>query len=180
MRIIMTELEQFRAQKDAFFKTHPDSPLTPEQQATFAGLRYFPENPELRFVLRIEEFAEKDTIVMQTSSGDERQYMRYGRLHFAVDGQDVALTLYADEHSDTFFLPFVDALRGRETYGAGRYLDPEPLDDGQFLIDFNLAYNPYCAYNDDWSCPLTPIENWLRVPIRAGEKLFGEANHLAT
>jgi uncharacterized protein (DUF1684 family) len=175
----MTELEPFRAQKDAFFRSHPQSPLTPEQQATFAGLRYFPANPELRLVLLIERFVEQDKIVMQTSTGDERVYSRYGRLHFTVDGQDVALTLYVDEHRGGFFLPFVDALRGRETYGAGRYLDPEPLGGDQFLIDFNGAYNPYCAYNDDWSCPLTPIENWLKVPIRAGEKLFHEATSLA-
>ena len=171
----MTELSDFRVQKDAFFKSHPHSPLTSEQQETFAGLRYFPENPELRLVLPIERFAEQDTIVMQTSTGDERVYTRYGRLHFTVDGQDAALTLYADEHSGAFFLPFADALRGRETYGAGRYLDPEPLGDGRFLVDFNLAYNPYCAYNDDWSCPLTPVENWLRAPIRAGERLFDDA-----
>jgi uncharacterized protein len=171
----MTELEHFRAQKDAFFKTHPQSPLTAEQQEAFVGLRYFPENPELRLVLPLEEFADKDSVVMQTSTGDEQVYTRYGRLRFTVEGQDVALTLYADADSGAFFLPLVDALRGRETYGAGRYLEPEPLDDGQFLVDFNLAYNPYCAYNDDWSCPLTPRENWLAVPIRAGEKLFDEA-----
>jgi uncharacterized protein len=175
----MTELEEFRAQKDAFFKTHPQSPLTAEQQANFTGLRYFPENPELRLVLPIEPFVEPDTVLMQTSAGDARAYIRYGRLHFTVDGQDVALTLYSDVDSGAFFLPFVDALRGRETYGAGRYLDPEPLGDGQFLIDFNKAYNPYCAYNDEWSCPLTPVENWLRVPVRAGEKLFDEAKSLA-
>jgi uncharacterized protein (DUF1684 family) len=175
----MTELEHFRTQKDAFFKTHPQSPLTAEQQANFTGLRYFPENPELRLVLPIEPFAEPDTVVMQTSTGDARAYIRYGRLRFTVDGQDVALTLYSDVDSGAFFLPFVDSLRGRETYGAGRYLDPEPLADGQFLIDFNLAYNPYCAYNDDWSCPLTPVENWLLVPIRAGEKLFDDAKTLA-
>ena len=170
----MTELEQFRTQKDAFFKTHPHSPLTPEQQEVFMGLHYFPENPELRLVLPLEAFAEQDTVVMQTSTGDERSYTRYGRLHFTVDEQDVALTVYADERGG-FFLPFVDALRGRETYGAGRYLEPEPLDDGRFLVDFNLAYNPYCAYNDDWSCPLTPVENWLKVPIRAGERLFHDS-----
>jgi uncharacterized protein (DUF1684 family) len=172
----MTELEHFRAQKDAFFKTHPQSPLTDEQQATFTGLRYFPENPELRLVLPLEEFAERDTVVMQTSTGDERHYTRYGRLHFTVDGQDVALTVYADVDTGAFFLPFVDALRGRETYGAGRYLDPELLADSQFLVDFNLAYNPYCAYNDDWSCPLTPVENWLPVAIRAGEQLYDTAH----
>jgi len=168
----MTELEHFRAQKDAFFKSHPQSQLTAEQQATFAGLRYFPENPDLRLVLPLEEFADKDSVVMQTSTGDEQVYTRYGRLRFTVDGQDVTLTVYADEDSGAFFLPFVDALRGRETYGAGRYLEPEPLDDGQLLVDFNLAYNPYCAYNDDWSCPLTPAANWLPVPIRAGEQIY--------
>src|SRR6266508_5892380 len=108
----MTELELFRAQKDAFFKTHPQSPLTAEQQATFAGLRYFPENPELRLVLPLEEFANKDSVIMQTSTGDEQVYTRYGRLRFIVDGQDVTLTVYADEDSGAFFLPFVDALRG--------------------------------------------------------------------
>jgi uncharacterized protein len=179
-RNIMTELEHFRAQKDAFFKSHQQSPLTAEQQGAFMGLRYFPENPELRLVLPLEPYAEQDTVVMQTSTGDERVYTRYGRLHFTMDGQDVALTLYADSDSGAFFLPFVDAQRGRATYGAGRYLEPEPLDDGQFLVDFNLAYNPYCAYNDEWSCPITPSENRLAVPIRAGEKQFDEAKPLAT
>ncbi|HEU5101304.1 MAG TPA: DUF1684 domain-containing protein [Roseiflexaceae bacterium] len=168
----MTELEHFRAQKDAFFKTHRQSPLTAGQRVAFEGLRYFPENPELRLVLPLEQFADKDGIVMQTSTGDERGYIRYGRLYFMVDGQEVALTVYADEHSGAFFLPFVDALRGRETYGAGRYLEPELLGDGRLLVDFNLAYNPYCAYNEDWSCPITPPENRLAVPIRAGEQLY--------
>jgi uncharacterized protein (DUF1684 family) len=168
----MTELEQFRAQKDTFFKTHPQSPLLPEQQDTFEGLRYFPENSALHLVVSIEEFADKDRILMQTSTGDVRAYARYGRLRFNAGEQVVELTLYADD--DTYFLTFADSLAGEETYGAGRYLEPEPLGEGQFLIDFNLAYNPYCAYNDAWSCPITSIENRLRVPIRAGEKVFKE------
>jgi uncharacterized protein (DUF1684 family) len=168
----MTELEQFRAQKDMFFKTHRQSPLLAEQQNRFEGLRYFPENPALHQVVSIEEFVDKDRILMQTSTGDARAYARYGRLRFSVDEQVVALTLYTD--GDSYFLPFADSLAGEETYGAGRYLEPEPLGEGQFLIDFNLAYNPYCAYNDGWSCPMTPIENRLRVPIRAGEKVFRE------
>jgi uncharacterized protein (DUF1684 family) len=173
----MTELERFRAQKDRFFKAHPQSPLMPEQQQTFQGLRYFPENPALRLILPIEEFAEQEPIAMQTSTGDVREYMRYGRLHFTVDGQDVALTLYAD---DAYFLPFADSLAGEETYAAGRYLEPEPLGDGRFLVDFNLAYNPYCAYNDAWSCPLTPRENRLGAPIRAGEKQFDDGKPVAS
>ncbi len=70
------------------------------------------------------------------------------------------------------FLPFVDSQAGKGTYGAGRYLDPEQLPNGKFLIDFNLAYNPYCAYNENWNCPIPPTENKLDVPIRAGEKIF--------
>src|SRR5215216_4339782 len=97
---IMTELEQFRAQKDTFFKTHPQSPLLPEQQNTFEGLRYFPENPALRLVVPIEEFVDKDRITMQTSTGDMREYTRYGRLRFSLDGQAAELTLYAD--GDTY------------------------------------------------------------------------------
>ncbi len=80
--------------------------------------------------------------------------------------------MYRNEHG--FFLPFADALAGDETYGAGRYLEPEPAGDDRLLIDFNLAYNPYCAYNPNWSCPITPAENRLKVAIRAGEKVFDD------
>ena len=111
---------------------------------------------------------------MQTSTGDAQVYRQLGTLRFSVDDQPVTLTLFADE-AGGLFLPFADALAGRETYGAGRYLEPERLADGRVLVDFNLAYNPYCAYNDDWSCPLTPMENWLKVPIRAGERLFHDS-----
>lgn len=171
----MTELERYRAKKDTFFKANAHSPLTPEQQTVFAGLRYFPENPELRLVLPIEQPDDRDGVVMQTSSGDERAYARYGRLRFSAAGQEVALTVYVDHDSGELFLPFADALRGRETYGVGRYLEPQLLADGQLLVDFNLAYNPYCAYNDGWSCPLTPAENWIQVPIRAGERIYHTA-----
>ncbi len=87
-----------------------------------------------------------------------------------MEGQEAELTLYSNQ--DGFFLPFADNLAGKETYPAGRYIEPEQLADGKFLVDFNLAYNPYCAYNDAWSCPLTPAENRLKVAIRAGEKIF--------
>jgi uncharacterized protein (DUF1684 family) len=87
-----------------------------------------------------------------------------------VDDQEVGLTIFADPNG--YFLPFVDSLAGKETYGAGRYLEPVPLGQDRFLVDFNFAYNPYCAYNDYWSCPLTPFENRLKAPVRAGEKIF--------
>jgi uncharacterized protein (DUF1684 family) len=109
---------------------------------------------------------------MQTSTGGVQEYTRYGRFKFQVDGQDAELTIYHNGHG--YFLPFVDSLAGKETYPAGRYLEPEALPGNRFFVDFNLAYNPYCAYNEMWSCPITPPENRLQVPIRAGEKLFHE------
>ena len=166
----MTELETFRAEKDRFFASHRQSPLAPEQKRDFHGLNYFPENPDLRLEVAVEEFPEKDEVQMQTTTGDIQTYVRFGKFKFAVQGQEAELTIYASP--DGFFLPFVDALAGTETYGAGRYLEPEPLGEGKFFVDFNLAYNPYCAYNERWSCPITPRENRIKVPMRAGEKVF--------
>jgi uncharacterized protein (DUF1684 family) len=166
----MDSLKDFRNRKDDFFAHEPQSPLTAQQKRNFKGLNYFTPNPTLRIEVQVEEFSVKEQIEMQTTTGDIQVYQRYGRFQFSVDGQPAELTIYASE--DGYFLPFVDSLLGKETYPAGRYLEPEPLGNGRFLVDFNLAYNPYCAYNDLWSCPLTPFENRLKVPIRAGEKLF--------
>ncbi len=168
----MTELDVMRTEKDVFFGSHPQSPLTREQRKTFTGLKYFPENDSLRLEVKVEEFTIKEGFDMQTSTGGVQHYERFGRFTFDVEGQQVTLTIYRSEHG--FFLPFVDALAGSETYPAGRYLEPDPLPGGRFFIDFNLAYNPYCAYNEMWSCPITPAENRLNVAIRAGEKLFHE------
>lgn len=166
----MPDLNDLRAEKDAFFKNHPQSPLTREQRRAFAGLKYFAENAALRLEVSVAEFNPKESIAMQTTTGETRQYQRFGRFEFEAEGRPAALTIYLTEHG--YFLPFVDALAGKETYGAGRYVEPEPLGDGKFLVDFNLAYNPYCAYDDRYSCPLTPFENRLAVPIRAGEKNY--------
>lgn len=170
----MDELEAFRSEKNDFFAQHPQSPLTAEQKKNFHGLNYFPEAPNLRLEVTAEEFPVKERIEMQTSTGDVQTYYRHSRIRFEVDGQPAELTIY--ESSNGFFLPFVDSLAGKETYGAGRYLEPEPLPGSHFMVDFNLAYNPYCAYNEHWSCPLTPFENRLKVPIRAGEKLFNSGH----
>lgn len=166
----MTELEAFRAEKNEFYASHPQSPLTREQKQGFTGLNYFPEEASLRLEVKVDEFPVKDSFEMQTSTGDVQHYQKFGRFRFAVDGIEAELTIYQNQHG--YFLPFVDLLAGSETYPAGRYLEPEPLIGGRFLVDFNVAYNPYCAYNEMWSCPITPAENRLKVAIRAGEKLF--------
>jgi uncharacterized protein (DUF1684 family) len=166
----MSELEQFRQMKDEFFRTDPHSPLTEEQKRNFKGLNYFEENPDLDLVVEVELLPEKEEVQMQTTTGHIQTYTRYGRFQFSVNGQEASLTIYRDDHG--YFLPFVDALAGKETYGAGRYIEPERESDGRFYVNFNLAYNPYCAYNDLYSCPITPFENRIHVPIHAGEKLY--------
>jgi uncharacterized protein (DUF1684 family) len=166
----MNKYVKFRAEKDEFFEFDQHSPLTPEKKENFEGLNYFAPNPELYFELEIQKFDDQKELQMQTTTGDLRHYIRYGKVHFEVDGDPTALTIFSSEHG--FFIPFVDSQAGRETYGAGRYIDPEVLPDGRLVLDFNLAYNPYCAYNDQYSCPLPPVENRLDVAIKAGEKNY--------
>ena len=168
----MSPLDQFRAQKDDFFLHDWQSPLTPDQRKAFAGLKYYPENPALRLTVPIEPHGDQESVTMITSTSSARAYVKYGHFSFEVNSEIATLQVYQDPEDGYFFLPFVDATAPDETYGAGRYLDIEPLGNGEFLIDFNYAYNPYCAYNDKWSCPIPPKENRLKVRIEAGEKNF--------
>jgi uncharacterized protein (DUF1684 family) len=166
----MATLLEFRKQKDEYFKTDRNSPLTGEQKASFGGLNYFDENPALRFELELEFPATPREVILQTSTGDEQEYTHVGQVRFSVNGEEAILQVYENQYG--FFLPFVDATAPGETYGAGRYLEPEDLGGHRILLDFNLAYNPYCAYNERWSCPLPPLANRLKVRIEAGEKNF--------
>lgn len=164
-------LSGFRERKDAFFKEHQQSPLTPEQKQAFTGLSYFPNNPDLSLIVDLDKSGEGigDEITVGTLTGEPKQYVRVGRFNFEVDGEQATLTVFQDVTSSKFFLPFRDSTAGQETYSVGRYLDPRARPDGRLVVDFNMAYNPYCAYNSGWSCPIPPFENRLHVPIRAGE-----------
>ncbi len=166
----MPSLKTFRANKDQFFAQHHQSPFTPAQKQHFHGLEYFPENSALRLEVDIEISTASDYIAIQTTGGQPQTHQRFGKFKFQVEGQSAELTVYKNGHG--YFLPFVDSLAGKETYPAGRYLEPEKLPNGKYLVDLNLAYNPYCAYNEQWSCPITPFENRLKVAVRAGEKIF--------
>jgi uncharacterized protein (DUF1684 family) len=172
----VSELTEFRASKDAFFRDHPRSPLTSEQRESFEGLAYFPEGEGfvIRGDLETAGVDRDERISMQTTTGGEQVYRRAGVVRFEIDGESAQVTLFASPDMHELFLPFRDRTSGSETYGAGRYLEVEPPGpDGRVVVDFNLAYNPYCAYNPEWSCPIPPGENWLPVSIRAGEKNFG-------
>lgn len=164
-------LADFRQARDEFMREDPHSPLSEEQRQTFTGLSYYPFNPALHLHLPLDRAVSAQVVTMQTSTGQEQELRRAGKIHVEVDGQAAELTIFEDPHGE-LFLPLRDATSGKETYGAGRYLEPELLDDGTVHVDFNYLYNPYCAYNEAYSCPLPPGENWLRVSIRAGEKSF--------
>jgi uncharacterized protein (DUF1684 family) len=174
----MSQLTDFRAMVDEFMEFHPRSPLDDEAQARFKGLAYYDETPALILTVEVTPLPEDEKPVeMETSTGELRLYRRWGQFTFMIDGEEAALTIYSDPEGEAFFLPFKDATNGRETYGAGRYLDNHrpglrQIGETSFEVDFNYAYNPYCAYQPTYSCPLPPRENWLKVPIRAGEKEF--------
>ena len=171
----MENLLEYRKQKDWFFENDQHSPLAAEQKESFQGLDYFPEDTQLRFETEIEPFKEQVHVEMQTSTGDLQEYTKYGRFQFDVDGESAELTIYTSADGGAF-VPFVDGTSGKETYGAGRYLELEHLAGNKYRVDFNLAYNPWCAYSPFFSCPIPPQENRLSVPIRAGEKNFSSSH----
>jgi uncharacterized protein len=169
-----TRLAGYRHRRDHFFAEHPHSPLSEEQRARFHGLDYFPEREDLALILHLDESASDvgEEIAMPTTDGVTKPFVRAGRVQFDVDGDSVTLTVYRDADLGGLFLPFQDASAGRETYEVGRYLEPQSRPDGRLDIDFNYAYNPFCAYGEGWSCPIPPEENRLSVTIPAGERAF--------
>mgnify|MGYP001814536646 CR=1 FL=1 len=168
----MSELKRLRRQKDEFFAHDSHSPLSAEQKRTFPGLRYFPENSQLRFQDEVKRSTAEQVVHMQTNTGELREYHKYGTFGFLVNGDSAELCVYTSGDRG-FFVPFADATSGQETYGAGRYVEVHSLGGERFEVDFNQAYNPWCAYSPNFSCPISPAENRLTIPIRAGEQSFG-------
>lgn len=171
-------LNKARREKNLSFRQSDSSPLLPTQKAQFDSLVYYPA--ELTYVVNatIGRNEKPDTTLLQMSDNRAEKYLRWGRAQFTIDKKPLQLELYlkADGKDSTLFVPFTDLTNGHETYGGGRYLDaPLPkLNESELKLDFNAAYNPYCAYNNDYSCPVPPAENRLQVAIPAGEKFFHE------
>jgi uncharacterized protein (DUF1684 family) len=169
----------YRADKDEYFREAHDSPIPEGERPTFLGLPYFAVDEGLRFErLTLEPYAGREPAAFQipTSDGKLRDAVRAGVFRFEIGGTTHALTGYtfAKGGSDSVFVPFQDGTTGNESYGAGRYLDLYPEDDGTYALDFNLAYHPSCVYDPKFSCPLTPAENRLPIRIEAGERLAPE------
>jgi len=178
-------LTRFRDGRNQLFRTHPQSPLSDAARARFIGLRYFDLDPSCRIHVRVEPSDEGEPLEIDTGGEDGViTYRRAGWLRFRLGGQDCRLTVFSlVGYGGGLFLPFRDATSGNETYGGGRYLfDTVKNTDGLALelaagspdvtIDFNFAYNPSCVYDARWACPLAPRENWLAVPVRAGEMMY--------
>ena len=165
-----------RRAKDDALRTAADSPIPADRRGTLLPLSYFP--PDEAYVvpaaLRPADPDAQLTIEMPTSTGQRRTMQRVGTLDFMLKGRALHLSAFVEAGSpdvNGLFVPFTDLTTGTETYAAGRYLDLERTATGVYLIDFNKAYEPYCAYNPTYDCPYPPAENRLPVPIRAGEKL---------
>ncbi len=172
------EIEKSRKEKDDFFGSgHPHSPIPLTERQKFKGLDYYPPRPAYRFELELYEHKDKDVIEVEATKGEMRELIRWGEFRFKIDEKPCTLQAYKSAPGEPrLFIPFRDATSGKETYGAGRYIDLEPTkhrtNDGKWILDFNVAYNPWCAYSDAYTCPLVPAENWLKAPVRAGEKNY--------
>ncbi len=167
-------LLRFRQKKDEFFGSDSDSPLGHSATGAFAGLRYFEPDPALRFEAKLQRYPDPASVIMTTSKGTRQLFNKVGYFELLIDGQAVRLEAYqsAEREDASIFVPFRDTTSGKESYSAARYLDLEVQHDDEYAVDFNYAYNPYCAYSEDYVCPLPPRENWLTVSILAGEKKY--------
>jgi hypothetical protein len=163
-----SHLLQFRKEKDHFFKHGAQSPVPQGARHEFEGLSYFEPSEDYVFTARLEP-VEPAEIQINTTTGEERTYLRVAIATITVDGEDATVALFSSGH-DSLFLPFRDTTSGTASYGAGRYIDVQTFGEGTAQIDFNYAYAPFCAYNDQYSCALPPHENWLSVAILAGER----------
>jgi len=172
------EVQADRREKDVVFASDPDSPIPRAERAKFRGLDYFPADPAWRYAGWIERYKTAERISIVTTAGKPRPCERWGRVTFARDGRVLTLQVYRlldlpdRQGGEGLFLPFADQTTDNETYAAGRYVDLVGPDGGPFVLDFNLAYNPSCAYGDSgrFQCPATPAENRLPIAVTAGER----------
>jgi uncharacterized protein len=171
------QVEEERRRKDWFFAEHWQSPIPLEERGGFGGLDYYPPDPKYRFETELHEHREKKTVRMTYTKGGDRDFIQWGEFRFKIDGEECVLQAYrSNVEEGQLFIPLKDATSGRETYGAGRYVDLNSARDftadGKWILDLNRVYNPWCIYSEGYTCPLVPPENWLKVSVSAGEKSY--------
>ena len=169
------KLKAFREKKDQFFKENARSPLNKSDRKKFKGLIYYPIDLKYSMIGSIEKYPTEPKsiyVILPTNKERGRKYVKYGRFKFKNKGKEYVLQIYTALGGGELFLPFKDKTSETETYPRGRYLYIESMLGGKVLVDFNRAYNPFCQYNEKYTCPFAPEENWLDTAIRAGEKRF--------
>ena len=169
------ELKAFREKRDRFFKEDSRSPLKESDRKKFKGLSYYPIDLNYAMVGVIDRYPTEPKplyVTLPTNKEAGRKYVKYGRFKFKWDGKMHNLQIYRPLGGGELFFPFKDKTSETETYPKGRYLSIEPMPGGKVLIDFNRAVNPFCQFNEKYTCPYAPEENWMNIVIRAGEKRF--------
>lgn len=177
-----TDVKIFREGRDKEFRNPRETPLLNQDFQKFKGLEYLPTDEKFTVKAKLKKTADKKYFTMPTSAGTSVKFIKYGVLTFDLEGKIHTLTIYQSEdfasgkfpeYKDLLFIPFRDLTNGKETYGAGRYLDIKIPAGEEVILNFNLAYNPNCAYGSDrYSCPIPPKENFLQAEIKAGEKIY--------
>lgn len=171
-------VEKDRELKDRFMATQPESPFS-EANHSFHGLRYFPIDPSWCVEARFEAAKGSPEVLLRTSEDGHAAMRQLGTLTFTREGRTHRLSLFhaGPQAGNVAFLPFRDRTSGKESYGPGRYLNLELQPGNRYLIDFNQAFNPYCAYVSGYECPFPPVENDLQVSVEAGEKVYDLENN---
>jgi uncharacterized protein (DUF1684 family) len=179
MKFSQSEAEKFQKQINSEYADAKTSPLMEEDLKTFQTLDFYPINENFFVNAKFEKAKNEKVFEMKTTGARTPKYIKYGTIFFTLNGVEMQLNVYRNielskqkEYKNHLFLPFSDLTCGKESYIGGRYIDLKIPKGDTIAVDFNQAYNPYCAYNHKYSCPLVPLENDLKVEIKAGVKTF--------
>jgi uncharacterized protein (DUF1684 family) len=176
-RNYINKIEKQRLEKDMEMKNDPDSPFNQDPNAHYAPLKYFDVNPDFVFKSKLFEYHPKDTIKIYGTKGEERKVVKFGYVTITYKGKIYNINVYQGKSRagmEYYSIWFTDKTTNKESYGVGRYLDFEKMNDSNYVytIDFNLAYNPYCSYSAKYSCAVPTKDDYLDIAVEAGEKKF--------
>ncbi|HEY0744350.1 MAG TPA: DUF1684 domain-containing protein [Chryseosolibacter sp.] len=178
------EIEAHRKKQESEMRDKEKSPLDPKDRKRFKHLNYFPIDLKYRVKAKFVRTENEPLFKMKTTTTRLPEYVKYGEVHFQLDGMDYKLNVYQSPeitkrpgYEDYLFIPFTDITNGNETYEVGRYLEFRIPTSEDVIVDFNQCYNPYCSYSPRFSCPIPPSENDLAIAIPAGEKKFKDSSH---
>ena len=178
------EVKKHQTEMNTEFSSEDHSPLLEKDRIEFKKLDFFKPNQAFKVTATFKRTPDEEVFKMKTSTERAPEYVKYGEVTFTLDGKEYKLNIYQnvklvekEEYKDYLFMPFTDLTNGESTYGGGRYIDLKIPEGDKIVIDFNKAYNPYCAYSHKYSCPIPPKENHLLVEVKAGVKAFENDDH---